>query len=70
MLFRSLLQLVALLLFVSLFLAMLLLLMAYAGYLGDEAHSWAAWAWNEALTNRDSIQEIVRSDRSDFYADY
>jgi hypothetical protein len=57
MLFRSFLQLVALLLFALLFLASLLLLMAYAGYLGDEAHSWADWAWNEAITNRDLIQK-------------
>lgn len=58
MLLRSFLQLIALALFLAVFLGIALLLAAYAGHLGQEAHELAQRGWKEATANRELIEKV------------
>lgn len=58
MLFRSFLQLIALVLFFLVFLTVALLLAAFTGHLGEEARYWMQWVWQEATANRELIEKV------------
>ncbi len=55
---RSFLQLIALALFLVVFLTIALLLAAYTGHLGVAAHDWVDWFVQEGLKNRSLIEKV------------